>query len=649
MLNVGESFKKAAEAAGREPFCVIKAGDKTFLDDSIKSFELQEVIFPDELTFGSACSARFHFELNTNENIPLSACIKPYIGFGEYSENSELCPLGTFYISKRYRRFENYSVTCYDRMYTLEDKFASDLTFPVSSEKILAEICNSFGLEFSGSCPDFFCSEPPYADSVRNVLGYLAGLDGRCAVFDRYGKLTFREIKDSGFKILRDNYVSLDLKQDPMTVSKIRVSNGNDVFEEGEGSRLDTYEIYDPFAGERTAKEIYEKFKDLNYYGLELDMQGLPFLEAGDIITVQNDTDDGIFKAVIGELDFTYDGSFWCKLYSRSKNPADNSEENESIDEQIGTMSEILKTIYYSVKNDGDIYIASYDAPLAEIDLEATDETSLVLHATMEAKAESDCVLTLTCTAEDKPYTPSIRVNLKAGEYFPICLHNFFPALTAGVYTVKVMGNSEGGRVFFPKEKILVTVSGQNLAANSLNRSPHRTLYVESGAIELERREYLALFTESVQTGLCDRKFDFEDSFARLPLGTEKYRINIGAFEEETVFIPIPQSAEIYSLDDIMYVNIYFYNPIIPPESGLDTQAFTVTAIFFDDTEETHTVSEAKWDGNTLVELTLNGKFVGAQTVFVNYNSDLSGIYSQHYGDFIPSFTIEAQQLETEE
>ena len=40
MLNISHRYRELAEAAGREPFCVIKAGDKVFLDDSIKSFEL---------------------------------------------------------------------------------------------------------------------------------------------------------------------------------------------------------------------------------------------------------------------------------------------------------------------------------------------------------------------------------------------------------------------------------------------------------------------------------------------------------------------------------------------------------------------------------------------------------------------------------
>lgn len=641
MLNISDKFKELATAGGREPFCVIKAGDKVFLDDSIKSFELQEVIFPEELTFGTACSNRFQFKLYTEENIPLSAEIRPYIGFGEYSEEAELCPLGVFYISRRYRRFNNYSVTCYDRMYRLEDKYSSELRFPAKAKDLLAEICENFSLEFEGECGDSLCGSMPVNETVRNVLGYLAGLEGCCAKFDRQGKLCFRKISDSGYRITRDNYTSMDLKQDPMEVKKISVSNDNETFEKGEGSRLDTYEVYNPFATERMATVLYNQFGGFNYYGLELDMQGLPYLEAGDIITVQNDTDDGVFTAVIGELDFVYDGSFWAVLTSRSKNPVDDSEDMPGQEDEVTQLNEALQLVCYSCRNENTVTVGTRLSVLAEIDTEALCDTSAIMGAQLAARSLSDCTLTLTVTVEDRGIPPVAKVTLKAGELFPICLHNFLDPLPMGYNTVKILGNTDGGTVVFGEKDIVMTVFGQYLAASVLNRSPNRTIYESFPALVLEERRSLTMQFQGQPA--IERQLPVPvSSSERLRLALKPPgKLDVG-FAEYGYAPEDVNHIRVYSDNDVVYADIVFNNPVYSGNLNALARAFTFKAIF-DVFQVEYGATRLKWDGNATLTLASESKFVGTTDVYLQYDASKGNLICALNENPIKSFDIVAQ------
>lgn len=642
MLNISDKFKKLATAGGREPFCVIKAGDKLFFDDSIKSFELQEVIFPEELTFGTACSSRFQFQLYTEENIPLSAEIRPYIGFGEYSEEAELCPLGVFYISRRYRRFNNYSVTCYDRMYRLENTYSSKLSFPASSAALLKEICQEYSLEFTGECGDNICEKAPFNDTVRNVLGYLAGLDGCCARFDRDGKLCFRKIFQSGYRITRDNYTSMSLKQDPMEVRKLVLYNDDDTFEKGEGSRLDTYEIYNPFVTERTANLLYNEFGGFFYYGLELDMQGLPYLEAGDIITVQNDTDDGVFTAVIGELDFVYDGSFWASLSSRSKNPVEESEDMPGQEDELRKLEDLLQLVCYSYRSDRAVTVTTGLASLSQVNLQAYSNTSAIVGAQLMARAVSDCTLTIKLTVEDGEVPPPIKVTLTAGELFPVCIHNFLQSVPAGYITVRIWGSTDGGAVVFGARDIVMTVTGQHLAAVSLNRSPNRTIYEDFHALRLEESQQISIpFHERFTTGTqVPVPITPADRIGLALSGSQELRIGFtdSGYAPEDV-----HHIRIYSYDNVVYGEIVFNNPVYSGNFEALVSAFTFRIYFNEEDTVEYETADVQWDGNTVLTIASKTKFVGTTQVRVRYDASKGDLVCGLNGNEIESFNIAGQ------
>ena len=473
MVAVSDNFKSLALAAGREVSCRIEAGDMTFDDSEILSFRFQDVANAEELAFGETAANRFHFELVTDRFIPLSAVIRPYVSFG----GGEECPLGVFYIARRYRRRNRYSITCYDRMYRLDSRYETELSYPASTTEILSEICQKYEIEADVDLSAYTAVEPPAAGTtVREVIGYIAGLEGASAKFDRDGRLIFKTLEDCGLRLTRDNYKSLSLTQDACEIRQITMNTDTESYSEGEGTRLTAYIQYNPFADRRAVTVLYNRMKDFSYHGMEIEMQGLPFLEAGDCIEVQNDADNGVFMGIISEIDYEYDGGLWATLYSKSKNPIDDYDSPQTAEEELAAAQEDMSVVYYPYQSTEEVTAGTTPAFLFEIETEARKTTSALFFAQLQLTSNADCTLTLTVYCNDSPLLPSYRITLREGELHPVCLHRFLQRIAAGYTSVKLYASTDSGTVTFPQGGIAATVCGQCFEANVVSRSPNRVI-----------------------------------------------------------------------------------------------------------------------------------------------------------------------------
>ena len=493
MVPVSENFISLATAPGREVSCRIEAGDLTFDDSEILSFRFQDVAHAEEMTFGETAANRFHFELRTDRFIPLSAVIKPYVSF---DGGKEECPLGVFYIAKRYRRRDRYSITCYDRMYRLENRYETELEYPAELSDLFAELCSSQEIDCDIQLPDMIIDSPPTGASCREVIGYAAGLCGAAAKFDRQGRLVFKYLDDCGVRLLRDNYKSLSLTQDPCEIKQVTVKTDTDSFSAGEGTRLTTYVQYNPFGNKRTADILYNRWKDFTYHGMEIEMQGLPYLEAGDRLTVQNDTDNGVFTGIISEIDYEYDGGLWATLYSKSKNPIDDSEPPKTEEEELEQAAKDLSVVYYAYESTKKLSAGTTPTYLFSMDIEAEQSTEALLFVQLQFTAEADCTLTMTVLQNDKALLPPYRITLNSGEEHPVCLHRFLRGIETGYTKVSLLAKTDGGYVTFPAGGVIATVSGQYLKADVLSRSPNRTICETVGVLG-RRTDRKALFADN--------------------------------------------------------------------------------------------------------------------------------------------------------
>lgn len=500
MVKVSDAFKELALAAGREISCEIEVGDRLFRDENILGFEFTDVIHSEDMQFGTSCSNRFHFEVITDEYIPLSSVVRPYVLFEGCAER---CPLGVFFISRRYRRKNRYSITCYDMMYRLDDDFRTELSFPCKAQELLQDICKTKEIATELTLDeDMICLNQPLQASFREVLGYLAGVDGRCAKFDRYGKLCFRELQKSGMRILRDNYFSLSLTQDPCEIRQIVMNTPQEQLSAGEGTKLTTYICDNPFATQESVNALYEKWKDFSYHGVELDMQGLPFIESGDVIEVQNDCDNGVFYGIVGEYELIYDGALSATLYSRSKNPIDEFEAGATEENQLEVLRDDMRVTSYSYVNQKALTVNDGLVLVARLDLLSSAQTSASFFAQLLPLCSNDCRLELQYRLNDTKTEPIVTADIDGGKRLPLCLFNYFPVIAQGYSSISLYARAVCGSAYFPKNSVTAVASGQCFSG-TVTRSPNRTITDSVPTYDVSRgiaSAFAEAFSTTVQT-----------------------------------------------------------------------------------------------------------------------------------------------------
>lgn len=191
MYEVSTKFQILAESPGRHVYCKIVAGGKTYLDDKIVKFEFDDVVYPEHYTIGTASSSRFSFTVRYTDALQVHDMVKPYISF----DNKEWCPLGVFYVSRRYVRGFYASITCYDMMYSLNMEYVPSIEAPTTAAALFRDICSQHEIEcVSGDWMIYQVKKLPKGYTVREVLGFIASIASSSVKFNREGKLWVRRL-----------------------------------------------------------------------------------------------------------------------------------------------------------------------------------------------------------------------------------------------------------------------------------------------------------------------------------------------------------------------------------------------------------------------------------------------------------------------
>lgn len=98
-------------------------------------------------------------------------------------------------------------ITAYDDMYKADVDFTSTLSYPVSAQMLLNEVCDKCDITLGSATfrnNDFQIQEAPEGLTGRQVIGYIAQIAGGNAVIDRTGHLVIKTYDFSGFDVSED-------------------------------------------------------------------------------------------------------------------------------------------------------------------------------------------------------------------------------------------------------------------------------------------------------------------------------------------------------------------------------------------------------------------------------------------------------------
>ena len=167
-------------------------GTQTVGKENIISAKFQETLADQNITIGSAYSQSFEFKMRMPDvPIPLTGA---YFTAEASFDETNWAKLGEFYINavSTTDNYKTVSITANDRMALLTDTYTPTINFPTTPQEILADIANRYTLEIDAkiTCADVAITQL-YEGTVRDYIGWIAGLSGANARFDREGKLTF--------------------------------------------------------------------------------------------------------------------------------------------------------------------------------------------------------------------------------------------------------------------------------------------------------------------------------------------------------------------------------------------------------------------------------------------------------------------------
>ena len=360
MINMSDTFKSKIYSSERYLEANVLINNVDYRTDIIKDFNYNSSIASNSFTIGSTNASTFEITLNKLvETIEENQEVKPYIGI----IGAESIPLGVFYIKeiKRDRNAKTTKIKCQDKMMYLNELYKTDLAFPAKIRDVIQDISYKVKMEFVPTHISYNKEVQKLEKvSYREMLSYLAQIEGCFVVFDRYGKLEFRKFNRTQEKITKNNYflgglevndveyklngITSDLKNKEKTILASGSAVGNQI------------NIVNPLMKQDYLDEVYTYLKQFIFKPYTVNWQGNPALEVGDFVQVEVANGQYIGVPLLN-LQLNFSGGLNCKMSADVKTSTSTSYEYK------GTIQKQIEFLNARIGADGTTIYADTKEP----------------------------------------------------------------------------------------------------------------------------------------------------------------------------------------------------------------------------------------------------------------------------------------------
>lgn len=291
MHTVTDAFNAACSAPGREITSKVNFNGTTNLPAS----EIQEIVVTEQfgssdgVTIGAAFSSSCKVTFYKQYNLPLNgAYFIPSVGIMVGGE-AQYVQKGKYYIPSDGVEDSGklwVTVTGYDRMAGLTEDYMPTITFPATPAQVLADVCKQAGITPPAVTMPSIQIAAPYTGTLRQQLGWLAGLIGCNAKFDATGNLVFCWYADSGLTIDRDTQYMDGLTlttDDAFTIHSLLTGTDSNPISVGAGKGITAI---NPYMTAEVAETVFAKIDGKTMRPCTVKWRGNPAVEAGDIVSV---------------------------------------------------------------------------------------------------------------------------------------------------------------------------------------------------------------------------------------------------------------------------------------------------------------------------------------------------------------------------
>jgi hypothetical protein len=330
MINVSAGFRSAIEANARQILLRAYIGDTLLTGDNLIDLTVTEAVNASGgLSMGAAISSKLVMQIKTPDSPLLLTgnIVQPQMAcFGV----DEWIPLGKFYITDAVSNddFETtITITAYDAFSKTEITYTPRIDMPATAAAILTDIAGQCGFSL-GDVPELLSEvtitydttkldsantlvfpngatldengvlsvgefsgtsgEKAASFTCRQYIGYLAGLAGTNARFDRNGNLVFVWYTDNGYNIPRALQYMGGCKRLTEYDSTIQsITSGSSGAEIVSGTGVG-FSFENPFMTQSILDNIFSNIGTIIYTPLQVKWRGNPAIEVGDIVTVED-------------------------------------------------------------------------------------------------------------------------------------------------------------------------------------------------------------------------------------------------------------------------------------------------------------------------------------------------------------------------
>lgn len=299
--------------------------------ETLNNFKYQNIINPNnEITIGNTCASSVTFSIYMptigleNKEITIFEGVK-------VGTEIKYIKLGIFTVTRQTSDGEYTNYEAYDRMYKADMPYFSDMAFPSTDKAILNEICGKLGISLATNIvTTHTISDKPQGYTYREIIGYMAMLQGCNAVINSDGNLELRWYKDSGYVLDGHKYyqqgVTFTTSKD-FIIQKLTCNNTKSGSTEQSqitaGDGATGLSFANPFMTQAILDEVYKKIGGFTFRPLTVKFVGDYRLEVGDIITVNKGGVD--YKVPIMQITHECDGGLMDTVTSIGQSDTENT------------------------------------------------------------------------------------------------------------------------------------------------------------------------------------------------------------------------------------------------------------------------------------------------------------------------------------
>lgn len=300
-------------------------------NQTLNEFKYSNIINPNNsISIGNTCSSSVTFSIYNpeitleNKDITIFEGVKGDSGI-------EYVQIGIFTVTKEESNGEYTKYTAYDKMYKAEKGYFTKLTYPSTDKAILEEICTKLGIQLATSITNTHTiTDKPQGYTMREMIGYMAMLQGGNAAINSDGNLEIKWYKDSGYVLDGHKYyqqgVTFTTSKD-FIIQKLTCNNTKSGSTEQSqiisGDGATGLSFANPFMTQAILDEVYKKIGGFTFRPLTVKFVGDYRLEVGDIITVNKGGVD--YKVPIMQITHECDGGLMDTVTSIGQSDTENT------------------------------------------------------------------------------------------------------------------------------------------------------------------------------------------------------------------------------------------------------------------------------------------------------------------------------------